>query len=619
MSRYAGPMRLQCGRAHRRWAGPLVVALALCSGALAGRSEVKAATYVVRQEQVIRVDGTDPGARDENPGSVEAPVRTIGRAIELADGYNAKSIPVRIVIGRGTYRESLVLFGNSATTSAPLTLEGHDVTISGSDLWTGWAGGDRGIYAHPWPYTWGLAELPDGWDGYAADYLARNPVIRRSEMMFLGGKALQQVTAMQEMEASENSFLVDEGSGQIFIHVAEGTDLGNTPVEVAIRPSLLQVGSRENVTISGLTFEHASSSIQGAAVSIASSSKVQLVGSRFIWNSWAGLNLYQDEEVEIKGVVASHNGVSGMTGSRIRGLLVEDSEASYNNWRGASGWNVDDHKLAIDANFIDFATGQKFFNLRDATFDNYRAIGNLTGGLWLDYDNADVTLRGITLRDNLTHGLMLEASQGPISITDSTICGNETGIISNNASAVRVESNLISGNLLGQVFLAGGDGERPVTEFDTGTQIGVASENWVFHRNRFGTGAGSLAFGTYLNEGWSAYVESMQSDHNEYTNPSSDEIFGVRGGQTVALAQWQAMTGQDTGSTFSLTQPECTASAPQGAGSPSSQGSSSPTGASAQATTSATSSLLAWLLAAGLIGGLVWMAVWVIRRNRRPG
>ena len=105
------------------------------------------------------------------------------------------------------------------------------------------------------------------------------------------------MTAKQEMESSANSFFVDEGSGQIFVHAAEGTDLGVTPVEVATRPSLLQIGSRENVTISGLTFEHASSSIEGAAVSIASSSKIQLINSRFIWNSWAGLTLYQDEEV----------------------------------------------------------------------------------------------------------------------------------------------------------------------------------------------------------------------------------------------------------------------------------------------------------------------------------
>ena len=323
----------------------------------------------------------------------------------------------------------------------------------------------------------------------------------------------------------------------------------------------------------------------------------------------------------MRGVVADHNGVSGMTGSRIRGLLIEDSEASYNNWRGASGWDVDNHKLAIDANFIDFATGQKFFSLRDATFDDYRAIGNLTGGLWLDYDNANVTLRGMTLQDNLTHGLMLEASQGPISITYSTICGNETGIISNNASAVRVESNLISGNLLGQVFLAGGDGERPVTEFDTGTQIGVASENWVFQRNRFGAGAGSVAFGTYLNEGWTAYMESMRSDHNDYTNPSSDDIFGVRGGDTIALDQWQVMTGQDTGSTFSLAQPECAASAPQGGGSPSSQGSSSPTATSAEATaTSASLSLVdgclsrvwSWVRLDCLVGDPAESTAWLV-------
>src|SRR5205807_95924 len=106
---------------------------------------------------------------------------------------------------------------------------------------------------------------------------------------------------------------------------------------------------------------------------------------------------------------ASHDGVNGLTGFRLTDLVVEKSQASYNGWRSARGWNLDDHASAIDANFIDFASGQKFFELRNATFRDFRAVGNLTSGLWFDSDNAGVTLQHVELVGNLTQGVMVEA------------------------------------------------------------------------------------------------------------------------------------------------------------------------------------------------------------------
>jgi hypothetical protein len=477
---------------------PLLIALLV--------STVRAEAASSAQGRVIVVDPSDPEANDANAGDAPRPVETIQQALVLARRDNARNIPVRVLIHPGIYRETLAIEADEATTSAPLTLEGtaDGVVVSGSDVLTGWVGGGNGIYTHPWSERWGLAPLPDGWQGQA-EYLDRNPVIRRREMVFVGGHALLQVMSSDELGATEESFFVSEDQAQILIHVPPSTDVAKTDVEVAIRSHLLQVTARQNITIERMTFQHAATPMSGPAVSFADSSHVTVMRSDFVWNSWIGLGLNYGDDVTIRHVRANHNGAGGITGSRTRGLLIVDSQTSYNNWRGSRGWNVSDHSSAIDPNFIDFATGQKFFRLRDSTFRDLRSTDNLSGGIWLDYDNAGVTFDHVVLSGNLTHGLMVEASQGPISVVDSEICGNETGILSNNASNVRVTGSVLAGNLLAQLFIAGANGPRPVVEYDTGRHIEVKTEDWVVQGNEVAVDDGRLATGTYLNgDLWSA-------------------------------------------------------------------------------------------------------------------
>ena len=510
------------------------------------------------QERVVVVDPSHPTASDTNAGDARRPVKTIQRALFLAHRYNARNIPVRVLIHPGIYREAIAIQADETTTSAPLTLEGtaDGVVVSGSDVWTGWTAGRDGIYTHRWSERWDLAPLPDGWEPQAA-YLDRNPVIRRREMVFLGNRPLLQVMSAAELQARNDSFFVSEDQGQIFLHVPAETDMAKMDVEVATRPYLLQVTSRQNITIESITFQHAATPMPGAAVSIADSSHISVIGSDVVWNSWAGIALYQDDDVTIRDVRADHNGVTGITGSQVRRLLIVDSQTSHNNWRGSCGWDVGDHSLAVDPNFIDFATGQKFFLLRNATFRDLRSTDNLTGGIWLDSDNADVTFDHVVLSENLTHGLMIEASQGPVSIVNSEICGNETGILSNNASNVRVAGNVLAGNLLGQLFIAGADGPRPVLEFDTGRHIEVKAENWVVQGNEVGVDDGQLAMGTYLTDDlWLPYVDTLQSDHNHYSVPTSADVFGVPGG-TVDLEHWRADSGSDASSTLTLGPSDC--------------------------------------------------------------
>jgi len=501
---------------------------------------------------IIYVDQANPAANDSNPGTSSAPLETIGRAIDVAAVYNADAVQVEVLISPGVYRESVELSADPNATAAPIALRGVDagVVISGSDTWEGWTG-NEGMYSRAWPHEWGFASALPEWPEYVHAYLDANSIIRRREMVFIDRRPLTQVMSLVDMSSTESSFFVSEENNQILINIPSKTEIASAHVEVAIRPNLLVVDSMQNVSIENLTFQHAASPFVGAAVRIQRSQNVRLVTTRFIWNNARGLGISESGAITIQNASALHNGIGGFTGYRVHDLRVVDSEASYNGWRGARGWDWENHASAVDANFIDFATGQKFFGLRNASFHSYRAIGNLTGGLWLDFDNSGVVLDGLALGGNMTHGLFLEASQGPISVVRSQICHNETGVLIGNASNVRLADNVLAGNELGQVYLVGAKGPRFVLDHETGNQLSVRAEDWDIERNTIAVDDGNLALGTVL-EGdlWYAFVQSLTAEDNRYSSPQQQDVFQLSGARNVSFAQWRAETGEDAGSTF---------------------------------------------------------------------
>jgi hypothetical protein len=510
--------------------------------------------------KTIYVDRQDAYAADDNPGTASLPLLTLSRAIALASEANANTIPVRIIVGPGVYRESLRIASDEETTPAPISIEGAEdgVLVSGADVWDGWTHVGDGVYSHPWPYDWGLAAMPQEWPERVRSYLEANPIIRRNEMVFVDGAPLRQVLSRSELENADGRFLVSEETDEIFLHLAPTTDLTESIVEVSTRPSLMFIASRENITLRNIQFVRAANAAGAAgAVAITNSRNVEVIDCVFDWNNGSGLSLHPGEEITVRGIQANHNGVGGFTGFGVRKLRVYDSEASFNGWRASSGWDISDHSSVLDMNFIDFAAGQKFFRLRDASFVRFRAVNNLTGGLWLDYDNEGVSLEGLTLNGNLTHGLFVEASQGPISLEVSQVCRNETGILVGNASEVTVLENVIAMNALAQIFVAG-EGERVVGVHDTGQAVSVGTRDWRIEDNRIDVIDGSVAVGTHLNQDdWQWFISSSTSEANRYSSPMTDEIFQLPGGRTITLGQWRSETGQDFESSFVGNNPAC--------------------------------------------------------------
>lgn len=86
---------------------------------------------------------------DANPGSIDAPFRTIQQCANVAVAGDV------CYIRAGVYRETIVP-ANSGTTTSPITFtayNGEDVTISGTDVVSNWTSSNGSIYTAAMPWT----------------------------------------------------------------------------------------------------------------------------------------------------------------------------------------------------------------------------------------------------------------------------------------------------------------------------------------------------------------------------------------------------------------------------------------------------------------------------------
>jgi parallel beta-helix repeat protein len=485
--------------------------------------------------KILYVNNQYPQASDQNPGAADLPLKTINTAAKIARQNQVNNIGTKIVIYPGTYRERIDLstYG-PVDKDVPIIFESKEqgkVIVSGSDVWNGWTRqGNTDIYTHSWPYKWGLAPYPAGWEGN----VVLRPIVRRREMIFVNGKALEQVISLDELKVGR--FYVSENDGIVYVWLSPGTDINNTDIEVATRSGLFYANGKRNIALRRLTFQHDNSPLDGTAVYFVDSSNILVEDRRFVWNNWTGLGMSVSRSVSARRNMADHNGGGGMATYKIKTLLFEDNETSYNNWRGAKG------------GFLGWAVaGIKNMCIRDGVYRRHKAVGNQTRGFWLDFDNANILIEAASWCDNLTNGIFIEASQGPITIADSVICHNRKyGIQTTNSSNVTLGRNTIYGNGSSQIRVTG-DVERAVTNWETGEQRLLKVERWTLQENVIvGEDARQLLLDT---PGWGHFFGSLASQGNGWYNPEKGNAFKV-GGVYLDFRGWQVITGQDFKSIF---------------------------------------------------------------------
>jgi len=501
-------------------------------------------------QAVIYVNNTHPLAADVNPGTQDLPVKTVSRAAVMAWEKNRKNLGVKILIAPGTYRESVDVWQE---TDAPIVFEAQQkgkVAIAGSDVWRGWKRqGASNIYTHAWPYNWGLSELPAGWSSDPEAQNARTPIVRRREMITLAGKFLTQVLSYAELV--EGSFYVDEVKDTVYLWPPAAITMTPTTIaEVAVRPFTLLALQKKNLILRGIIFKHANSPFNANAVELGSSSNLLIEDCQFIWNNWGGVGVGSAHQVTVRRSSANYNGGIGMGAAFGKNFLFEDNETSGNNWRGVKGgyigWSV---------------AGLKHLFIHGAIYRRHRAVSNQTVGFWLDSDSSNILIDGAFLDRNLVFGMFIEANQGPITVTGSTVCHNKgPGLLINNSENVTLQSNILYGNERTQLLLEGAPpAGRPMDNWETGEQRLLVSRWWVLKDNEIvGKKANQLLIevnlGGATSPAWLAFKNSFTSSKNLWYNSAASQSFRIFGwsveARNVDLNGWRASTGQDMDSTF---------------------------------------------------------------------
>jgi hypothetical protein len=498
-----------------------------------------AQTAAENVDQIVYVNPAHPQASDQNPGSQALPFKTIGRAAAAAIANNANQVGTKVLIAAGTYRESIALLKNGRETDAPIVFEAAgEVIVSGSEVWTGWQKmAHDNVYAHAWPYTWGLAPVPPGWE----PHVKLKDIVRRSEMVFVNGAPLDQVLSHSELQAGQ--FFADEKAQKIYMRLPEGLPVDNAAVEVAVRPKLFAASGKKNIFLRGIIFQHANTALDEPAVQFYESSGILVEDCQFRWNNWGGLGFGHSRNVTARRNGASHNGGAGIGTYKTRTVVFEDNETSHNNWRGKkggfTGWAV---------------AGMKNLYMHEGVFLRHKSTDNQTHGIWFDTDCENILVNEAVLCSNLEIGIYLKANQGPISIKNSRVCRNKHyGILIGNSAKVNLERNTLYVNAPSQIMASGlYDSARPETNWETGEKRALLAEQAVWMHNVIvGTKAKQSLVSTTLSQPlWQHFIDSLKSDHNVWFHLQDSNVFQGAGGYRGDFKAWQSTTRQDGNSIF---------------------------------------------------------------------
>lgn len=492
---------------------------------------------------------------DHFAGTANTPYQSISRALSDANKNSSNGIATRVVIKPGIYRESLDIGRAIGSKPAAMTLEAATpgtVVVSGADQWTGWnsLSGQAGVYTHAWPYNWGFCPTTPG--------TYEPPIAMRREMIFVNGANLTQVLSMGQL--APGTFYVDESHGTVYVQPAPGTDMTAADVEVSTRNSLLTNNNATNVVLRGMTFAEASNCRDSAAaVMFNGGSQVLIDSDQFNWNNAGGLQLSGVTNFTVQNSIADHNGESGFGAMQSKYGTWTNNQGSYNTWRGAQGaiygWN---------------SGGFHFFQLHNNTMSGDSAMFNQSHGIHWDTDTANITASGLVVGRNLRDGVLIEKSEGPISITGSTVCINnrlglafDGGIALRASTYITIGTTALSNNLVQQIPVVGiGTAPIQVVNYETGQVYELQTANLTMNSNTVTAGANQQLFNDGFQKGavWDNFRSTLGSDYNTWWNGAQPKPFTVPipyQGTDVTFDSWRSTTGRDGHSSFA--QPSVTA------------------------------------------------------------
>jgi hypothetical protein len=544
--------------------GWLTLTAAVVSSSLAAESpEITGAE--VDESRVVKtyyVDAAHPEAADrKGRGTRQAPFKTISHACEAAAHDQDAGTAVKILVADGVYRESVTIPAPKDAemdAGVPLIIEAanrQQAFIDGADV-AGWEAATwkrEGLnWSHPWPFRKHLLPEPPRLAG-----TPKNPseVVRRGELLFFNGAGMRQVLAPIDLAPGTFCVLAPPGTsgskkgvaltppdaGMVILQPPD-SDAENPLIEISVRGHGLAVQGRRNVVIRGLAVQHAGNLAsgdagEGIALKDCSNALIEDVISQC--NNAAGLTVSGrtaapwSAGITLRRVQLLYNGGAGLTAWRLKNLLVEDCETSFNGFRDDwSGW-------------IDGAApgGCKVSGIHGSAWRRHRAVGNWRRGMWWDSDNANLTIEDSIIRNNCVSGLFIENNPGPAVVRRCIITGTKTAPAVRDEAAcpaalsisttpdVTLEGNIVANNDVPQFGLWDIAQRADGANFETRVKSTRRAERHVYRHNVFcGLNAGQVICNLPLTDRagrppFDFYYATLVSDENCFWNPMRSNVF----------------------------------------------------------------------------------------------
>ena len=439
----------------------LTIFLALILGSIAGYAE----------EYHVAKNGSDL-----NPGTVEAPFRTISKAAAIARSGDV------VTVHEGTYREWVNPRNGGASKYARITYQaapGEEVWIKGSEQITNWTREKRtDVWKVVIPNTFfgdfnPYAEILAGdWVNYSQPYVCLGEV-------YLNGKPLWQVGTAEEVKDTSEHLcwyvFVDDFQTTIYANFG-GADPNKQLTEINVRPACFypKLSGVNYITVRGFH-------ISQAATQWAPPTAYQegMVGPH-----WSKGWIIEDNEIcnsKCVGISLGKDRASGQNRWTTENELIgfnRELEAIFKAYN--MGWNKDNigsHIIrnnhiydcgqagvvghlggvfsTIENNYIhDINYNVQFGGAEVGCIKLHAAIDvlikdnvliNGVRGIWLDWQAIGTRVTGNTISGNSLCDIMVEVSHGPC-LVDNNVLLSQTAFL-NLAQGSAFVHNIICGQI----------------------------------------------------------------------------------------------------------------------------------------------------------------------------
>jgi parallel beta-helix repeat protein len=503
--------------------------------------------------RIFYVDGSNTKAADSNPGTADAPWKTIahaGIAAELQPGDT-------VLIKSGVYRDSVDI-KVSGEPGRPITFRaapGGRVVLKGSEIvrgkWTNLGADQKGLkepFPHAFRRVWKMrlgeefftdARWPTAYADKTKRWISQVFIGDDHPLQMIGPDGVYKNDQLDRMvyvghgleDMIPLSFFFDPTEQTLYLNISG--DPAWNPIEVGVRGYVLIVSRAHDVVVHGLELRHNRQvGSQWPLMSVDNGQRVIIEDCKVAFADCIGLGLYGAKECIVRRCDLSNNGCTGLALGYTEDCAVEDCSLMFNNYRHFFGdWGVAAGMKNIPSN-------------KRPTIRRCEAAYNIEApGIWFDNANEDVRILDNVCHDNGDCGIFFEVNRGGGVIAGNLIYGNRSrGIYVSGSQNTWVVHNTVAENSSGIVGMSRAPSEPP-----TNTRV---LDNLLIHNF---TASDIPTFGSDLileiPEGVALRAAmNCSSDLNAFANNAWQPVFRPGWNSQVTFGQWQQRYRQDANS-----------------------------------------------------------------------